>query len=258
MRHKIVVTFLLPFLCVSSLVAQNRYNFSQFGDETIDFLKQPAKWEGNDWVKLGLTGAGTFLVMQIDRPIRDAMMKDRSYYNSLPVTFGRLWGENTSTVVVAGVFGLHGVLTDNNSTKKVGFEIIQAAVYAGGITTILKVVVGRARPYTGKGAWTYTPFTISDDGFHSFPSGHTTLAFAMSTVLARNTNSGTLKILAYIPAALTAFSRAYQDYHWASDCAISAAVGYFAATWVADVHAEKDSRVKISSIYPLTIQIYLD
>ena len=258
MRQRIAVTFLLPLLFVSSLHSQNRYNFAQFKDETIDFLKQPSKWEGNDWLKLGLVGAGTFLVMQTDQPIRDAVMKDRSYNQSVPVKFGKLWGETYSTAVAAGVFGLHGVLTDNNSSKKIGFEIAQAALYAGGITTVLKAAIGRARPYTDKGAWTYLPFSILDDGYHSFPSGHTTLAFALSTVLARNTDSGTLKVLLYIPAALTVFSRIYQDYHWASDCVLGAAIGYAAATWVVNVHAEKDGPVKISSIYPLTIRIYLN
>ncbi len=258
MRHRIIVALLLPFICASSLYSQNQYNFSQFKDETIDFLKQPAKWEGDDWLKLGLVSAGTFLIMQTDQPVRDAVMKDRSYVETVPVKFGKLWGETYSTAAVAGVFALDGVLADNNSSKKIGFEIAQAALYAGGITTVLKAAVGRARPYTDKGAWTYSPFTILDDGFHSLPSGHTTLAFALSTVLARNTDSGTLKVLAYIPATLTIVARIYQDYHWASDCVLGAAIGYAAATWVVNTHAEKDSPVKISSIYPLTIRINLD
>lgn len=258
MHHRIAVMFLLPFFCVSSLFPQNRYNFSQFKDETFDFLKQPAKWEGNDWLKLGLVSAGTFLVMQTDQPIRDAVMKDRSYAQSVPVKFGKFWGETYTTAIAAGAFGLQGVLMDNNSSKKIGFEIAQAALYAGGITTVLKAAIGRARPYTDKGAWTYSPFTILDDGFHSFPSGHTTLAFALSTVLARNTDSGTLKVLVYIPAALTVFSRIYQDYHWASDCVLGAAIGYVAATWVANQHDSKESPVQLTGVYPLTIRIYFN
>lgn len=254
----IAFLLLLIIACDSPLLPQNKYNFVQFRDETVDFIKQPAKWEGNDWLKLGLIGAGTFLVMQLDQPIRDAVMKDQGYFNSGPVVLGKLWGETYSTAVIAGAFGLHGLLTDDKTTKKVGFEIVQAALYSGGITTVLKLAFGRARPYTNFGRGEYRPFTLLDDGFHSLPSGHSTLAFALSTVLSRNVQSSALKVMAYIPAALTMFSRVYQDYHWTSDCLLSAAIGFVVATWVVDLHDQKESPVQVSSIYPLTIRINLD
>jgi len=249
---------LFTLVCEHLLFSQNNYNFAQFRDETVDFIKQPTKWEGNDWLRLGLIGAGTFLVMQADQPIRDAVMRDQSYYKSFPVEFGKLWGETYSTAIIAGAFSLHGLLADDNSTKKVGFEVLQAALYSGGITTVLKVVFGRARPYTNRGRADYQPFTVLDDGYHALPSGHTTLAFALSTVLSRNAESGVLKVLAYVPAALTMFSRVYQDYHWTSDCLLGAVVGFVAATWVVDVHEQNESPVRISSIYPLTIRINLN
>ena len=254
----IAFLLLLIIACENPLFSQNRYNFAQFRDETVDFIKQPVKWEGNDWLKLGLIGAGTILVMQADQPIRDALMKDQSYYKSVPVEFGKLWGETYSTAIVAGAFGLHGILADDKTTKKVGFEIIQAALYSGGITSVLKFAFGRARPFMNKGSADYQPFTLLDDGFHSFPSGHSTLAFALSTVLSRNAQSSALKVLAYLPAALTAFSRVYQDYHWTSDCLLSAVVGFVVATWVVDIHDQKESPVQVSSIYPLTIRINLN
>jgi hypothetical protein len=259
MQMKSTAFFLLLIItCENPLFSQNRYNFVQFRDETVDFIKQPARWDGNDWLKLGLIGAGTILVMQADHPVRDAMMKDQSYYKSFPVEFGKLWGETYSTAIVAGAFGLHGILTDDKATKKVGFEIIQAALYSGGITSVLKFAFGRARPFMNKGSADYQPFTLLDDGFHSFPSGHSTLAFALSTVLSRNAQSSALKVLAYLPAALTAFSRVYQDYHWTSDCLLSAVVGFVVATWVVDIHDQKESPIQLSSVYPLTIRINLD
>lgn len=258
MRHKALIAVSVLIISAPSLLAQNRYNLSQFANELFDFIKQPAKWEDNDWLKLGLVGAGTFLAMQADQPARDAVMKDRSYYSSVPVEFGKLWGETYSTAIVAGVFGIHGLLSENNSTKKVGFEIVQAAFYSGATTALLKAITGRARPYTNNGTTDYRPFTILDDGFHSLPSGHVTLAFALSTVLSRNVESNALKVIAYLPAALTAFSRVYQDYHWASDCVLGGLIGYIVATWVVDLHEQKESPVHVSSIYPLTISISLN
>ena len=254
----IALFLLLVIACENPLFSQNRYNFAQFRGETVDFIKQPANWERNDWLKLGLVGAGTILIMQADQPIRDAVMRDQSYYNSFPVTFGKFWGGPYPTTIFAGAFGLHGLLANDNSTKKIGFEIVQAALYSGGIATVLKVAFGRARPYTNKGSTEYQPFTFLDDGFRALPSGHTTWAFALSTVLSRNAQSSALKVLAYIPAALTAFARVYQDEHWTSDSVFGAVVGFAVATWVVDTHDQKESLVQVSSVYPLTIRININ
>lgn len=251
-------TLALVLACSLVLTAQNRYNFSQFGDETVDLIKQPLKWQGNDWLRLGAAAAGTLLVMQLDQPVRDAMLTDRSLYKSVPVEFGRLWGDTYSTIALTGGFALHGILAGDKSTQRVAYELAQSALYAGGITTALKLVFGRARPYTDRGTSEFQPFTVFDDDFHALPSGHTTLAFALSTVLSRNTTSQTWKIIAYLPAALTSFSRVYQDYHWVSDCLLGGIIGYVVATWVVDQHDQKESLVRVSSVYPLTIRIVLN
>ena len=258
MKQTIWCVLLLTLADIATLPAQNRYDFSRFGNETVDFIKQPLRWEGNDWLKVGLATAGTALVMQLDQPVRDAMMKDRSYYKSTPIEVGRLWGEYYTIGAVAGGFALHGILAGDRSTQKVAFEIAQSALYAGGITAIFKLALGRARPFTNQGTAEYQPFTIFDDAYYSLPSGHTTLAFALSTVLSRNAGSPAFKIIAFLPAALTAFSRIYQDYHWTSDCVLAGIIGYAVATWVVDQHDRKDLPVSVSSVYPLTIRIVLN
>jgi membrane-associated phospholipid phosphatase len=258
MRHRFLLSLLLTIICESSLFAQNTYNFSQFGNETWSFIKQPTKWEGSDWLKLGLMGAGTFLVMQADQPIRDGVLKDQRYYKSVPIEAGRIWGESYVIPIVAGGFGLHGFLTDNSSTKKIGFEVAQAVIYSAAITQILSKSVGRARPNQNKGAFFYQPFTFLGEDFHSLPGGHTTAAFVLSTVLSRNAHSGFLKGLAYVPAVLTLVSRVYQDYHWASDDLLGAAIGYFVAEWVVNQHEQKENRIEMSSVYPFTIRISIN
>ena len=87
------------------------------------------------------------------------------------------------------------------------------------------------------------------------PSGHSTVAFILSTVFSRNADSPILKVLAYVPAAVTMISRVYQDQHWTSDTFAGAALGYFVGTWVVDHHEQSDSPVKIISAFPLSIRI---
>jgi membrane-associated phospholipid phosphatase len=258
MRRTLLLSlFLLPAF-QSSLFAQKKYDLSQFGNETGMFFTQPLHWEGSDWLKLGLMGAGTLLAMQADQPIRTAVLRDQQYYYSVPIEGGRIWGETYVPMALFGGLALHSLITDNIGTRKIAFEIGQASLYAAAITYTMKFAFGRARPYTDEGPTTYHPFTLADDGFHSLSSGHATIAFVISTVLSRNAHSGFLKGLAYVPAVFTVVSRVYQDHHWVSDNLLGAAVGYFVATWVVDQHEQEENRIGISSIYPLTVRIIIN
>ena len=147
---------------------------------------------------------------------------------------------------------------NNNPAKKVTIELLQAGLYAEAYTEVLKVIIGRARPTYKADAFAYHPFTLTDDHFHSIPSGHTTSAMALSTVMSRHAHSTFLKILAYAPVALTICSRIYQDQHWPSDVIPAAAIGYFVGNWVVDLHEGKRHRINVTSVYPPAISIGLD
>jgi membrane-associated phospholipid phosphatase len=263
MRHLFLLTFLL-LVCESSLFAQvpaardsvepNKYNFTQFGNETWTFVKQPTKWDGGDFLKIGLMAAGTILLMEtVDQPIRDAVLKDQRYSKSVPMEFGRMWGELYTPFVLFGGFAIHSLLTDDVRTRKIAYEVGQASLYAGALTYLLKMTIGRARPYTEEGNTSFHPFSAITGDFHSLPGGHNAAAFVLSTVLSRNAKPVWLKIIAYVPAALTFVSRVYQDQHWTSDDFLGAAIGYFVATWVVDQHEQVDNRIQVSSATPYMI-----
>ena len=259
MRHRFLLSLLL-IICEPSLFAQNQYNFSQFGNETWSFIKQPTKWDGSDWLKIGLTGAGTFLIIQVDQPIRDVVVKDQRYYMSVPIEFGRMWGELYTPVLLFGGFAAHSLLTGDIGTRKIAYEIAQASLYAGTVDKLLNIAIGRARPYVNEGSKSFHPFSPLSfkQDYQSLPGGHNVVAFMVSTVLSRNAKPVWLKAIAYVPAALTLVSRVYQDRHWTSDDFLGAAVGYFVATWVVDRHEQEESRIQVSSVFPLTISIALD
>jgi len=237
MRQK----FMLLILCIiageSALYAQNKYTFPQFGHETVDFVEQPVKWDGDDYLKIGLIGLGTGLIMFADQPIRNEVLKNRSYYYSVPIVAGRMYGELYSPCIFFGGFAAYSLIADDITSRKIAYEIGQASLYAGGLTFLLKTAFGRARPYNDVGPATYRPFySILNQDYHSLPGGHSTAAFTISTVLSRNVEPVWLKALCYAPAILTMVSRTYQDKHWTSDNFAGAALGYFVATWVIDKH----------------------
>ncbi len=232
----ILFVALLLFLNRSESVAQYKYDFKQFGEESVDFLKLPTQWSGKDFLTLSAVAAATVGLMFLDNSAKTALQKDLSYQKSFPVEFGRWWGEPLITGVVGGLFLLQGALGENTPNKRIGFEILQSGIYAGGTVFLLKTIIGRARPFTGNDQFTFDPFHFSGGDFWSLPSGHTALAFSFSTVLSKNVDSAFWKIIAYIPAVLTAFSRVYQNYHWASDVFLGGAIGYFIASYVHESH----------------------
>jgi len=258
-RRALLLGAVILLLTGPGLFAQHKYTFSQFGDETWSFLKQPVRWNASDWLKLGLTGAGTVLIMQADQPVREAVLRDQRYSMSVPMEFGRIWGELYTPILLFGGYAIHSLIADDVGTRKIAYEIGQASLYAGATTYLLKMIIGRARPYVEEGSKSFHPFSavfIKTD-FQSLPGGHSAAAFVVSTVLSRNAGPVWLKVAAYLPAALTVISRVYQDKHWASDDFLGAAIGYFIATWVVDQHENGRSSVEVSSGIPFTIRVIL-
>jgi len=271
MKQRILYPLFITIVCISPLLAQKpdvpdsvsaiKYNFVQFGRETWSFIKQPGHWDGGELLKIGvITGGSLLIAATADQPIRDAVLRDHRYDMSAPIVGGRIWGELYTPIILFSGFALHSIITGDMKTRKIAYEVGQASLYAGAITYIMKVAIGRARPYTNNGNKTFYPFgkiALKTD-YQSFPGGHTTAGMVLSTVLARNTDSDWLKTLAYVPVAFTFVSRVYQDKHWTSDDFAGAGLGYFVATWVVDHHEVEQSRIHVSSIYPLTVSIRLD
>lgn len=234
------------------------YSIPQFVHETSLFAKQPTKWVGKDWLKLGIVTAATIAVMPFDERIINSTQGHQNYYTSAPVVGGRIYGEWYSIAGVAGAFAIYGWIARDTAAKKVSIELLQAGLYSEFVTTVLKIAIGRARPVSSSNAFTFHPFSFADYNFHSMPSGHTTSAFALSTVMSRHAHTTGLKILAYVPAAFTMFSRIYQNQHWLADEVLGAAIGYFAGNWVVDLHEGKRHRINVTSVAPVVISYNLN
>jgi membrane-associated phospholipid phosphatase len=221
------------------------YGVRQFGHETYLFLATPTRWHKADWLRVGVTLAGTAALMPFDMRLTNTTQGQQRYYYSVPVVGGRMYGEWYSIGIVTAAFGGYGILAHDTAAKKISIELLQAGAYSELFTEIMKILIGRARPYENLGPYTYHPFTLTNTGFQSSPSGHATSAFALSTVMSRHAHSTFLKILAYVPAGFTLFSRIYQDYHWASDEFFGAAVGLATGSWVVTLHEGKRHKINI-------------
>lgn len=240
MRLKISLFFLLITIISYS---QNTYNLKQYGDESLEFLKRPVKWNIAEYSALAGFSAATYLLMHYDKDVKTIALMNQGFENSMPMKFGTLYGEPLTTFLLGTAFLTIGGNHDNIKNKRIGFEILQSFSYTLLTTGAVKIAFGRARPYMDKGAFNFKPFSFGYPDQFSFFSGHTSLAFSLSTILAANQEKTIYKALLYIPAAITGVSRVYHNKHWMSDVFMGAVTGYFIARWVHEQHDLKEFSV---------------
>jgi undecaprenyl-diphosphatase len=131
---------------------------------------------------------------------------------------------NTSKYISVGVpvgYFVAGLIHDNKDLKQKAAYTAATILLNTATTTLLKNVVKRERPYN-----VYTgifPDKIESD--YSFPSGHTSSAFATATSLAITTKKWYVAVPAFAWSASVGYSRIYLGQHYPSDVIIGALVG---------------------------------
>lgn len=105
---------------------------------------------------------------------------------------------------------------------------VTAALAAGGLVNgALKYTIGRERPNETDDPHRYRPFATLNR-WQSFPSGHTAVAFTLASAVSEEARSPWVTALAYGGASAVAWSRVYEDKHWASDVTAGALLGIVA------------------------------
>jgi membrane-associated phospholipid phosphatase len=143
-----------------------------------------------------------------------------------------------------GGLGLYGLLAKKKKMQTTTLLAVQSYITGAAVQYVVKFVTGRQRPYAVNenqvaGNPTFRgPFSVSRDAQGkrlngSFPSGHTTLAFAAATVYALEyRNKPWVPIVAYTSASLIGISRITENKHWATDVLAGAALGYLSGKLV--------------------------
>ncbi len=111
------------------------------------------------------------------------------------------------------------------------FEIITAQCLSVAFARLFKIIIGRARPefFLKTGAYGFYGFKWSGH-YHSFPSGHTLMAFTLATSL--SLIFPRFRFLFYPLAALFSLSRIFLFKHYFSDVIGTAAIGIVLASTV--------------------------
>lgn len=204
-------------------------------DDGLLLYGAPARFGGRGWAMTGGVIGGTGLLMLADDQVRREFKESHTPFKDRARDIGNLYGTGLPAgVAVIGLYG-GGLIFDAPGVRLAGRHIVQSLIYAGLATTALKYVIGRHRPYTNDGPQTYSPFK-GPDQFHSLPSGHSTVAFAVSSSLAADIDNPWATVGLYSLATLTAMSRIYSDAHWLSDTFLGAAIGTACGWGVVHLH----------------------
>lgn len=194
-------------------------------DDTRQVLGSRRHWDDQDWT-LALGGAAVVLgtALFLDNPVDKAMVKQPA---------GGTWDHIAKAVepfgsapgvgIAVGLY-LGGAAFANPEVKATGTDAMLAIAIAElAITFPLKELVGRARPYENEGTHSFHPF----HGGQSFPSGHTTIAFALASVVSFHSESAWVSGVSYGIAGLVGLARVEQRDHFLSDVVAGGLIGTF-------------------------------
>jgi membrane-associated phospholipid phosphatase len=163
-----------------------------------------------------------------DQPLKTYTQDNQTEFKSDVASAFRHMGQpEVFATVGLGTLGF-GLVTGNGRVARAGGRITASLLLAGAVTTGIKYVVGRVRPSGSDNAYIFHPFT-SDA---SFPSGHTTMAFALAASVSDEIRRTWATATLYSAAGLCAWSRIYNNEHWFSDVLAGAAVGITSAKLV--------------------------
>lgn len=132
-----------------------------------------------------------------------------------------------------GALGL-GYAFRNRPLTVIPGQIIESHIIAGGVRNLSKVLVGRRRPFENRGARDF-----SFDGGTSFPSGHTSIAFEIATIVSSHAGRWPVTVSSYALATTVAMQRVDSGNHWASDVLVPAVTGSFIAKTIVQRHEER-------------------
>ncbi|MFZ2324912.1 MAG: phosphatase PAP2 family protein [Ignavibacteriaceae bacterium] len=237
--------FLTPFIFTSAQVDSTfKSDVKDFISLSSDFYTSPFRFDSNDWIKLsavvGITGIATLA----DKNIRDFSQRNKNNFTGSIFSADKYYYVEFMGAGILVFYG-YGLIYENTNVRKLAVKLTEATLLASSIILVTKVVIGRGRPYK-QGTQYYTNPLSFDNDYNSFPSGHTALAFAYSTVMANEADNIFWKVGWYSLAGLVGYARIYHNQHWFSDVAMSAAIGYFTGEFVSNHNSDDNDKTQLN------------
>jgi membrane-associated phospholipid phosphatase len=172
------------------------------------------------WARGTVLGGGAILAGAVlDKPV------DRFMQKHAGSSVARAWdnvGKGMPVVLAGAAAG--AVAFGDARAQNIGIISLESIAGAAAVSMATKRIVGRARPGEEAGRWSKT----SNRSDSSFPSNHSTVAFAAVTPFAQEYDAPWL----YGLAAASSLGRTAGRQHWVSDVVAGGVIGYAMGSWL--------------------------
>jgi hypothetical protein len=187
------------------------------------YFTAPLRWDDEDWLYFGGTVAAIGAAHALDGSVRNR------FAGKNPVLDGEDPHSTRDALPAAALFAgtwLLSTATGNQFGKGESYAMIEAGIFSSITAEGLKFAAERARPNETLNANDWR------SGGSSFPSLHSSAAFAIGTVFAESGDDEyrwLRRFIGYGTAAATGYLRLHDNAHWLSDVVAGAAVGIASA-----------------------------
>jgi len=214
------------------------------GDVLADaklYFTAPIRWDANEWLYFGGALAAIGAAHAFDGPVRRHFaIGDRAVLNGEDKN--ALRDAIPAAAVVVGTWAF-ATLIDDSAGRLESYTMLEAGGFSLLTTEAVKIAAGRDRPNqtTRVNDWR--------QGGSSFPSAHTSAAFAVGTVLAESGGDDyrwIRRVLGYGMAGFTVYERLHDNVHWLSDTVAGAAIGISTAQFTMNRREKRDHRWELS------------
>jgi hypothetical protein len=194
----------------------------------MNLRKEDAKW-------LVPSGIGLMALFTTDRITGDEIAEFD--HLSTPARVLSYPGSIYGVAAAATSFYLIGREKHNERARETGILIAEGSVDSFIVSSVLKVTTQRTRPQTGSERSEFF------DGGSSFPSGHSTQAWTVATIVANEYHDKrAVQIAAYGIASAVSFARFTGGRHYISDVVVGSALGYGIGKYVYGAHHRQSTQ----------------
>jgi membrane-associated phospholipid phosphatase len=240
-------SILLLCVLLAAVVAQPRAcRAEQFDVATVLndsklYFTAPIRWDARHWLYAGGALLAVGAVHSFDDNVRTHFaIGDRAVLDGKDQHSTR--DALPAAALVAGTFA-YALWVDDEAGRVESYSMLEAAGLSAVTTTVLKFAAGRERPNesTDMNSWR--------NSGSSFPSLHSSAAFAIGTVFAESGGDEyrwLRRIVGYGLAGATAYTRVHDNVHWLSDTVAGAAIGIATAHFVLNRREERRNAGAVS------------
>jgi membrane-associated phospholipid phosphatase len=221
----------------------NKAYFRGFLHDAGSVVGAPLSWSGYDWLKFALITGAAIAVADDETDVQQWVQTRRDDNTHFVADLAEPMGNGKYALPALGALYLFGRVSGRDRARRAALLSFESVIISCGITGMVKYLAHKHRPLeasTDDIAWEGPSISTA---YVSFPSGHSTCAFAIGTVLASEYRDNRLvPPLAYAAAALCAMSRMHDNAHWLSDVIIGSAIGHFTARTIVCRHSSTGGR----------------